>query len=136
MTNEKPKTKRKQHSPHKRTRIVALHEAGLTHREIAAREGVAPGTVSGICKRYRDQDSAQSLPRSGRPRVLNERDVRHILRLIKEDPSISYEQLRRKAGLECSPETIKRELLRQGIRHVRAPPPRRMPTPQQAEKQT
>ncbi|KAL2752517.1 hypothetical protein ACRALDRAFT_2112316 [Sodiomyces alcalophilus JCM 7366] len=132
MPNPPPKTTRQQHSPHKRTRIVALHEAGLTYREIARREGVAPGTVGGICKRYRDQESAKSLPRSGRPRILNERDIRHILRLLNEDPSISYEQLRRKANLECSSETIKRELVRQGIRHIRTPA-RPKPTPQHTE---
>ncbi|KAK3369117.1 hypothetical protein B0T24DRAFT_353659 [Lasiosphaeria ovina] len=69
-------------SPYKRTRIAVGVHNGKSKTQIAAEEGCSPGSVHGITKRYRVQQSAVALPRSGRPKVLTEYDKRHILRLI------------------------------------------------------
>jgi len=115
-----PEAPRKHYSPHKRARIAALQTAGISHRDIARREGVSAGSISGILKRYGVQKSAKSLQRSGRPRILTERDIRYLFRFIDQDPFITSEELREKANLACSVRTITRELIRHGIQHSKA----------------
>lgn len=111
---------RKEHSPHKRARIFALKDIGWSYRRIAAHEGISPGSVHGIVARYYNQNSAKSLPRSGRPPSLTERDIRYIYRFIDQNPFISCLELKKKAGLTCSTETIRRHLIKAGIQHYRA----------------
>src|SRR6266566_643790 len=112
-----PRTPKKHHSPYKRARIIALLEAGWSQRRVARREGISPGTISGIVSRYHVQKSAGSFQRSGRPRILIERDIRHLIRFIGQDPFIISEELKEKTGLAYTPRTIRREFIRQGIQH-------------------
>lgn len=63
-------TPRTEYSPYKRARIVSAFNSGITGPEIAEAEGVLLATTYGIRRRYRDQKSAKSLPRSGRPLTL------------------------------------------------------------------
>ncbi|KAL2141646.1 hypothetical protein VTI28DRAFT_2140 [Corynascus sepedonium] len=107
------------HTPN-RPKIFALKEAGWSYRRIAAHEGISPGTAHGIVKRYCEQKSAKSLPRSGRPRYLTERDIRYLRRLIDQNPFISCRELKEQAGLSCSIDTIRRRLVEAGIQHPQA----------------
>src|SRR6266699_1289213 len=45
------------------------------------------------------QRRATSSLRSGRPYILNERDIRHILRILKIDPFIKNDELLQQIGL-------------------------------------
>jgi len=62
-------------------------------------------------KRYRDQTSGRLKLRSGRLRILLERDIRVVLRLIDKDPFISNKTLIKEVGLTCSVRTLTRELI-------------------------
>jgi transposase len=115
-----PRATQCEYSPHKRTRIVTAYNLGLSKRALWAKEGVIPASVKGIVKRYKTQKSAKSLPRSGRPRALNERDLRHIDNAITKDPFISANELKKECGLSCHFRTITRELQRRGIQHCQA----------------
>ncbi|KAM7188478.1 hypothetical protein V8F33_010628 [Rhypophila sp. PSN 637] len=99
-------TPNKHYSPHKRTRIAVGAQNGKSKYQIAAEEGCSPGSVHGITKRYRVQQSAVALPRSGRPKILTEYDKRHILRLIDQDPFISNTEIKTQAGLTYHVDTI------------------------------
>ncbi|ODA82758.1 hypothetical protein RJ55_01267 [Drechmeria coniospora] len=57
---------------------------GLSYSQIAQKEGVSRGSIAGIIFRYDDRKSAQSLKRSGRPRIISERDKRAIFRFCRE----------------------------------------------------
>lgn len=120
MASPRPKTPKPQYSPHKRTRIALGFEAGLTYKALAAVEGVSPGSIYGIVKRYRVQKSAKSLSRPLRPRSLTDRDIRHMLRFIHQNPFISALELKTACSFTCHPVTITRELRRQGIQHYKA----------------
>jgi len=106
---------RKYYSPYKRARIVALQTVGISYRDIARREGVSVGSISGILKRYGVQKFAKLLQRLGRLRILIECDIRYLFRFIDQDLFITSEELREKANLACSVRTITRELIRYGI---------------------
>ncbi len=115
-----PRTPKKHHSPYKRARIIALLEAGWSQRRVARREGISPGTISGIVSRYRVQKSAGSFQCSGRLQIFIERDIRHLIRFIGQDLSIKSEELKEKTGLACILYIIRREFIWQDIQHYTA----------------
>lgn len=106
-----------EYSPHKRARIATGHELGLSRRALWAKEGIPPNSVFGLVTRYKHQTSGRSTPRSGRPRILSEREVRRALRLMDIDPFIPNKKLLSDLGLTCSVRTLSRELVRRGIQH-------------------
>lgn len=115
-----PVTPRVEYGPHKRTRIQMKYELGISQRRIAFEEGVPNGTVSGVVKRYRQQKSAKSSPRSGRPPALSAIDKRRLFRIITKDPFISIEKLLSESELNVSAKTLSRWLKSEGIQHVQA----------------
>lgn len=108
------------HSPHKRTKIVHQFLSGVSAKAIAAKFDLTPSAVYNVHYRYKHQQSAKSRPRSGRPPRLDERDKRHIFRLIEEDPFIKNADLLRQAGLPCCVATLTAFLKKEGIQHVKA----------------
>ena len=115
-----PRARKKQWSPHKRTRVRKMYEMGYTARQIAACEGIPQNSVSGIATRYTHQQSGRDLPRPGQPPKLSDRDKRCILRCVRESPFIQNKQLLEQTGLGCSIETLTHYLTSQGIQHHRA----------------
>ncbi|OAA39079.1 Homeodomain-like protein [Metarhizium rileyi] len=115
-----PITPRSEYSPHKRARIVSAFDSGMTGKEIAEKEGMPLPTVYGIRRRYRDQISARSSPRCGRPPKLSSRDKRRIFQLIRDDPFIMTQDILDQAGLDCSVNTLTRFLIKEGIQHKKA----------------
>ena len=111
---------RSEYSPHKRTRIALAYNSGLSRAAIAAKEGVPIRSISGIIKRYNSQRSGTSSPRSGRLHMLNERDIRHVCRIIEVDPFIKNDELLQRAGLMCDIRTLTHALQKRGILHKTA----------------
>ena len=126
-------TSRVEHSPHKRTRIYMKYNLGFSARQIAFEEGVPPGSISGIVKRYDQQQSAHSQPRPGAPSRLTERLKRIIFRAIERDPFITLSQLAIDTGVPVKERTLASWLRKEGIMHNRALQ-RPLLTPEAAEK--
>jgi transposase len=111
---------RKHWSPRSRTRIHDLYyREGYTAQRLGLELGVPRGTISGIAKRYsNNQCSGESLPRSGRPRSLENDDGRyrrHIIRCIKNDPLITLRLLHQTTCPHISERTLQRWLQKNGI---------------------
>lgn len=70
-----------------------MYEEKYTIRQIAEKEGVPVGSITGIVKRCTKQKSGRDQSRPGRPTILTDRDKRHILRLIENDPFIQNQQI-------------------------------------------
>ncbi|KAI3572119.1 hypothetical protein IWW34DRAFT_764779, partial [Fusarium oxysporum f. sp. albedinis] len=60
------------HSPHKRTRLVTMYESGVRVKDIADKEGLSRRAIYGVIRRYRHQQSAKDLSRSGRLPALSD----------------------------------------------------------------
>ncbi|KAK4205940.1 hypothetical protein QBC37DRAFT_301780, partial [Rhypophila decipiens] len=112
MAAHTPKT---EYSPRKRQAIVDMYKRGYKYKTIAALEDCNSNLIASLVARHDARIKARSLPRSGRPPLLNMRDLRHVFRLIEEDPFISSEKLVKYAGLTCSPVTLTRALKQHGI---------------------
>ena len=108
------------HSPHKRTKIVSQLNSGVPATEIAAQEGLSKHAIYGIIRRYKHQQSARDQPRPGAPRIIKERDKRHILRIVDQDPFITTNKIINQTGLQYDKSTLIRFLRREGIMHYRA----------------
>jgi transposase len=73
-------------SPGKRGRILGMLEAGLSQRAVATKLGVSKGAIRRTLEREKIHSPQCSLPRSGRPVVMDARDHRRLAREIVGNP--------------------------------------------------
>ncbi|KAL2873631.1 hypothetical protein SGCOL_011188 [Colletotrichum sp. CLE4] len=116
-----PKPRKPQYSPEKRARIAVLSELGMSLKEISIKEEVPVSSIKGIVTRYRLQQAGRDRPRPGRPRILSDRDVKTLLRVLQEKPACSYAELKRDAGVTCATKTLVRYLQMEGIKPNKPP---------------
>ena len=106
----------------KRIRIHTLLEEGHSTRSIALRESVARSTVFYIQKLKNETGSFVNRPKSGRPRILNKRDERKIIRLISTHECSTAVDIQKNIriydNINVSTDTIRRVLRRNGL-HAR-----------------
>ena len=76
-------------SPFVRPQVVALFDAGFNQVQISKQLKVSRCCVQNAIKKFRDQGIYNDLKRSGRPREIFGRDLRHLKRLVKGDASLS-----------------------------------------------
>ena len=70
----------------KRVQIVTLKNEGKSLREIAAKTGYTKRGIQKVCENVKETESFKDRPRSGRPKLLDDRDRRNIARsLAKSD---------------------------------------------------
>ena len=75
-----------------------------------------PATVLNTIRKDATRDEGESAPRSGRPRILSNRDIRRILRCVHAHPFWSYSRVKLDLQLNCSLSTFYRVLDKFGIR--------------------
>ena len=73
-------------SPHVRETVISMKEKGLTALKIAEIIGCTERTVFNIIKHQQKYGHNENLPKSGRPRKLSNRDIRHIGQEIQKNP--------------------------------------------------
>ena len=99
--------------------LVIFHrEKGKSYRQIAAILDLKKSTVADIVNRYKNEDRIESLPQSGRRKIINEREKRKIIRKVKENPRLSASTLaaefREESGKNVSTQTVRRLLKEDG----------------------
>lgn len=114
------RTIRKELTTYTRGLIIGKHESGVSMTHISQTLGIPLSTVSETIKRNPERINGESSPRSGRPKSYTERDRRHIIRIIRRDPFITYPALRLRAGLDISSTTFLKILKESGYGHWRA----------------
>ena len=115
-----PKTPNRHITPGQRNRIFVLKAVGWSRTHIANQEGISHNTVFGVANRVKTRISGRTTTRTGRPLLLNKRDLRDLRRAIKIDPFTSLGDLQRFHVPEVSVDTIRRALRKEGIMHCRA----------------
>jgi transposase len=108
---------RKELSPYIRGQIIAYSEIGLSPHQISQKLEIPRRTVRDTITRNPERKDGESKSRSGRPKVLSERDIRHILALIRQEPFIPYRQIKFELNLSCSTPTIYSALKSSGYGH-------------------
>jgi transposase len=64
-----------------RIRVIQLHSEGESYRSIAADIGISKTQAQRIIKHWSDIGKVEPSPHCGRPQALNDRDIRHLVRL-------------------------------------------------------
>jgi hypothetical protein len=78
---------------------------GEKHQDVADDFGVDRSTVTRTLRKWRTQESLESLPRVGRLKLIQPREERALLRIVRRTPGVRYRQLRKDivAGSLASP---------------------------------
>jgi len=105
-------------TPQERAKIVGAREVGASWRQIGRAFGISPSTARNTVARASKRVDSVSQPRSGRPRELSERDERHILRTLQQNPRIKHNALVEKCGINVARSTISQMLKRHGMRRT------------------
>ena len=103
--------RKKQLSADLKSQIILLKTQELTCKDIGSMFNVHESTVYRFCKQYDNSKSVVSKSRPGRPTKITQRDVRHLIRCIKQNRKTTLELLQKECQLEhVSLSTISRAI--------------------------
>lgn len=95
--------------------LAAVQEGNESMPKIAARFSVSHKMVQKLKYQWRDLGTLKpQTHKVGRKRLLTDKQCERLGKLVSENPSLTLEQLRSKARLDCCLKTIWMELRRQG----------------------
>lgn len=113
------KEERKELTDFERGEIVGLSRGGFSYKNISIILGIPKSTVGVVVKNYNEQGLTTTKPRSGRPKILSERDNRHLMKIAKENRSNTLEELTENfntaMNISVSSRTIQRALHKEGF---------------------
>ena len=93
---------------------LVLKEEGYSIRQIAKKLGRSHSCIINIIQGYKETRSVNDRHRTGRNKISNDRDVRSLVRLMKENRKASSTDLSTKwtlsNALKASPRTVRRVL--------------------------
>ncbi|CAF2016844.1 unnamed protein product [Rotaria magnacalcarata] len=72
-----------------RAQAVALSDAGLNQVEISRQLHISRHCVQNAIKKYKETGQYNDFPRTGRPKKIPNRGIRHLKRLVKDDGRLS-----------------------------------------------
>jgi transposase len=98
-----------------RQRVAGAHDCKVAKSSIARLFEIPRSTVRNTIKLDPLRIDQESLPRSGRPRLVTDRDERYILRFVRQKPKATYPQIQRDVPTTYSRSTIYRILKDAGI---------------------
>ena len=85
-----------------RGEIVGLNKGGFSQRDIAKILDHPKSTVGDIIKKYNELGLTTAAPRSGRPKALDKRDNRHLVKIAKNNRNLTLEEITEKFNTEMS----------------------------------
>ena len=103
--------KRCQLTEFEREEIIGLFKGGHKERDIEVILNHPKSTIHDIISNYVNKNQTKAVPQSGRPRKLTDRDVRHIVKIIKEDRQQSLDEMTEKFK-NCSLNPVCRNTIR------------------------
>ena len=103
-------------SPTKRCRAHVYHKQGMDHKDIGEKLGIHRSTVSRLIKRFINFPNYYHInPKTGRPRIMDDRDIRIATRMIARSEAQNAVELQKKVFKDVSPRTLQRRLKDQGF---------------------
>ena len=72
---------------HQRAQCISLRKVDMSYRAIATDEGISKTSVQRALETFEETGGFRDRSRSGRPKKLNERNVRMLKHLAKDDDS-------------------------------------------------
>ncbi|XP_055903333.1 uncharacterized protein LOC129939369 [Eupeodes corollae] len=110
---------RKEISSEVRKIVIKLKNEGMSMAKIGKSLDLSKASVQTIIKNYNETGHYDSRPRSGRPRKLDDRTMRKVVRKVVENPKQSAiklaAELQSFESITVHPETVRRVLKRSGL---------------------
>ena len=100
----------KAYSDDLREKVLKALQNGQTAQDVAVRFDVSISWVYKVSKRFNDTGSYKALHRSGRPRKLTQENIHTIFEMVKTNPSLTLDEIRRNGNFPVSLATIHRVL--------------------------
>ena len=98
--------------------IIGLYKVKFPIRKIAEILNHPKSTVGDIVKKYKEQGLTSTLPRSGRPKTLTDRDKRQLIKIMKDNRNLTLVEITEKfnetLNFSFSTRTIQRVLHEEG----------------------
>ena len=127
MNNKILTVKRQELNEFERGKIIALSEEGQSVRQISKNLGHPKSTVQDTITHYKTKGNVKDEYRSGHPPLLDEKNMKHLEKIIKNDPNITSEMIQEKffeIGIRISTKTIRNSLHKIGFySHISARKP-------------
>ena len=86
-----PKTR--ELTPFERGEIVGLSKGGHSIRKISEILNIPKSTVHDVITKYNEENCTDTIPRSGRPPILSERDKRQLGRIVRQNRKQAVEEI-------------------------------------------
>jgi DDE superfamily endonuclease/Transposase len=106
-------------TPYLRAKIEGAYQTGASISTIKTTFEISRQTAEYTIKLTSDRKDAQSLPRSGTPRVYDDRDTRAIMRYVRINPKSTYQEMMDTLKILMSKTTYYRILRDAGISNWR-----------------
>ena len=110
--------KKRELSNFERAKIITLYEDNYLKRAISQKTGFGKTTIHNIISKYNKAGAITVAPRSGRPKILTERDKRHLKTIVvqnrREPTAKIHENFNISTGNEVSKRTVRRALYELG----------------------
>jgi hypothetical protein len=106
-------------TPYQRGRILGAATLGRTPTRIADVENWPISTIKSTIELDLERNNGQSKPRSGRPKLYNDRDERRILRQVRLFPKCTHADVRKACAVTLCDSTLKTILKKYGIANWR-----------------
>src|SRR6202022_2386019 len=103
-----------------RGEMLGQSKRGTNFAKIGRDIGVSADTVRGVLIREKSTGTVSSAVRSGRPQKLNDRDCRHMRRIVisgRVGRHMAFGDITGIINQQASPETIRTELAQYNINH-------------------
>jgi transposase len=111
-------SKTRELSDFERGEIVGLSKGNFSYRKIAVILDIPKSTVGDVVKKYNEQGSTTTAPRSGRPKILSEYDKKQLIKITKENRFNTLEELtenfKTMMNISVSSRTLQRTLHEEG----------------------
>lgn len=98
-----------------RSQIILFHMAGLRISEISRRLRVSRNTIRKWVLRYTKEETLNSRPRSGRPRISTEEQDNLLIKCYEKNPKSSVSAIVRNLNLPIGPTAARKRLNEHGI---------------------
>jgi transposase len=102
-------------SPHTRSVIIGMKLGGKNGVQIADELKLPRSTVYNTINQSSNRDANQSKPRSGQPKRYTARDERRVLRIVQQNPKMTWRAVMTALNLNVSKRTLQRILEEHGI---------------------
>ena len=106
-------------TPYRSGVLMGQLSAGMTPYRIEKTFGTPMSTVKYTQKLDLIRYQGHSLLRPGRPHKLSERDRRKLIRIVRQNPKITYASLQNDRGFKCGLTILKEEIKAYGLTNWR-----------------